>query len=149
MAQALSTAVKACNLPAGVFSLLNGGSRMLGASLVAHPRVRAVGFTGSRAGGLALMKIASERPEPIPVYAEMSSINPVVLLPNALATRGEALGREFVASVTLGAGQFCTNPGLALVLEGPDLERFVASAATALQEVAPATMLTAGIHSAL
>jgi len=148
VAQALSASVKACNLPAGVFSLLNGASRMLGASLVAHPHVRAVGFTGSRAGGLALMKIASERPEPIPVYAEMSSINPVLVLPNALATRAETIGREFVGSLTLGAGQFCTNPGLVVALDGPDLQRFMASAAAALQQVAPATMLTAGIHAA-
>ncbi len=148
VASALTAAVKACNLPAGVFSLLNGNSRALGAGLVAHRHVKAVGFTGSRAGGLALMKIASERPEPIPVYAEMSSINPVVLLPDALATRAEALGKEFVGSLTMGAGQFCTNPGLVLALEGPALDRFVAAASAALQGSAPQVMLTAGIHSA-
>jgi NADP-dependent aldehyde dehydrogenase len=146
--RAVSAAVEACNLPRGVFSLLNGNSRALGQSLVAHRHVRAVGFTGSRAGGTALMKIASERPEPIPVYAEMSSINPVVLLPDALATRAEALGKDFVGSLTLGAGQFCTNPGLVLAIEGPDLKRFVESAAAALGQVPPATMLTPGIHAA-
>src|SRR5262249_55920861 len=83
--QAIAAAVAACNLPEGVFSLLNGTSNELGASLVAHPVIKAVGFTGSRGGGMALIKIASARPEPIPVYAEMSSINPVVLLPGALA----------------------------------------------------------------
>src|SRR5262245_57668197 len=87
VAQAMTAAVRACNLPAGVFALLNGSSRSLGQSLVAHPYVRAVGFTGSRSGGTALMKVASERREPIPVYAEMSSINPVVLMPGALAAR--------------------------------------------------------------
>ena len=148
VAQALTAAVKACGLPEGVFSLLNGNSRSLGQSLVAHPYVKAVGFTGSRAGGLALMKIASERPEPIPVYAEMSSINPVVLFPDALATRADTLGKDFVASLTLGAGQFCTNPGLVLAIDSPDLDRFVAAASAALQGVPPATMLTSGIHAA-
>lgn len=148
VASAITAAVKACNLPAGVFSLLNGNSRDLGASLVAHPHVKAVGFTGSRTGGLALMKIASERPEPIPVYAEMSSINPVLLLPGALATRADALGRDFVGSLTMGVGQFCTNPGLLLALDGPDLDQFVASAGAALQQVAPGVMLTSGIHNA-
>jgi 2,5-dioxopentanoate dehydrogenase len=105
-----------------------------------------VGFTGSRAGGLALMKIASERPEPIPVYAEMSSINPVLLLPAALAARAEALGREFVGSLTLGVGQFCTNPGVIIAQEGADLDRFIASASATLRDVAPAVMLTPVIH---
>jgi NADP-dependent aldehyde dehydrogenase len=148
VAQAIVAAAKACNLPEGVFSLLNGNSRALGASLVAHPHIKAVGFTGSRTGGLALMKIASERPEPIPVYAEMSSINPVLLLPAALNAKAEGLGKDFVASLTMGAGQFCTNPGLVLALDGPDLNRFIAAASAALQQVAPAVMLTPGIHSA-
>lgn len=148
VAQAITVAAEALQLPIGVFSLLNGRSTALGAALVAHPRVKAVAFTGSRAGGLALMKLASERAEPIPVYAEMSSINPVLLLPGALASRADALGREFVASVTLGVGQFCTNPGLLIALEGVDLERFIASARAALAEVAPAVMLTPGIHRA-
>ena len=144
----MTAAVKICELPEGVFSLLDGNSRALGAGLVAHPYVKAVGFTGSRAGGLALMKIASERPEPIPVYAEMSSINPVVLLPGALSTRAEALGKEFVNSLTMGVGQFCTNPGLIIAMEGPGLDTFIASASAALGQVPPATMLTAGIHAA-
>src|SRR5512138_3110076 len=148
VAQAVTAAVKACDLPPGVFSLLNGNSRALGAALVAHPRVKAVGFTGSRAGGLALLKIANERPEPIPVYAEMSSINPVFLLPAALAERAEKLGQDFVGSLTLGVGQFCTNPGLAIALESADLERFIASAGAALGQVAPGVMLTSGIHAA-
>jgi alpha-ketoglutaric semialdehyde dehydrogenase len=148
VAHAALAAANACALPPGVFSLLNGNSRALGAALVAHPRIKAVGFTGSRVGGLALMQIAAARPEPIPVYAEMSSINPVLLLPGALAARAEDLGREFIGSLSLGAGQFCTNPGLIIALEGPDLERFTASAAAALSKVEPAVMLTPGIHGA-
>ena len=148
VAQAIIAAVQECGLPDGVFSLLNGNSHALGGALVAHPRIRAVGFTGSRRGGLALMKIAAERPEPIPVYAEMSSINPVLLLPGALAARAEALGAAFVASLTLGVGQFCTNPGLLIALGSEDLDRFIAAARAALSEVAPAVMLTAGIHGA-
>jgi 2,5-dioxopentanoate dehydrogenase len=148
VAQAVVAAVKMCDLPPGVFALLNGNSRALGASLVANPHVKAVGFTGSRAGGLALSKIASERAEPIPVYAEMSSINPVFLLPAALAGRAEKLGQEFVGSLTLGVGQFCTNPGLAIALDSEDLERFVAAANASLGQVAPGVMLTSGIHAA-
>ena len=148
VAQAIVKAVEACDLPPGVFSLLNGNSNELGGALVAHPLIKAVGFTGSRGGGLALMKIAGERADPIPVYAEMSSINPVVLLPGALAERADKLAKEFVGSLSLGVGQFCTNPGLVIALDGPDLERFVASAALALEGVAPAVMLTPGIHGA-
>jgi NADP-dependent aldehyde dehydrogenase len=148
VAQAIAGAVRRCDLPDGVFSLLNGNSHALGGALVAHPHIKAVGFTGSRRGGLALMKIASERPEPIPVYAEMSSINPVLLLPRALAAKAEALGAAFVASMTLGAGQFCTNPGLLIALESADLDRFVTAARAALGEVSPAVMLTAGIYGA-
>ncbi len=148
VSRAIVNAVQQCGLPSGVFSIINGTSNELGAALVAHPRIQAVGFTGSRAGGLALMKIAAQRPEPIPVYAEMSSINPVLLLPGALRARGEAMGKEFVNSLTLGVGQFCTNPGLVFALEGPELQPFVESAAAALQAVQPAVMLTAGIHAA-
>jgi 2,5-dioxopentanoate dehydrogenase len=148
VAQAIASAVEACHLPPGVFSLLNGNSNELGAALVAHRLIKAVGFTGSRAGGMALVKIAAERPEPIPVYAEMSSVNPVLLLPGALAARADKLGEEFVGSLSLGVGQFCTNPGLVIALDGPELERFIASAGAALQGVAPAVMLTPGIHGA-
>lgn len=147
VARAIAQAVKDSGLPAGVFSYLPGETNELGAALVRDPRIQAVGFTGSRGGGLALVRIAAEREEPIPVYAEMSSINPVVLFPAALAARGEAMGKEFVASLTMGAGQFCTNPGLVLAIDGPDLDAFIASAATAMTDAAPATMLTPGIHA--
>jgi alpha-ketoglutaric semialdehyde dehydrogenase len=148
IASAIVAAVRTCGLPSGVFSLLSGTTNALGGALVGHPSIQAVGFTGSRAGGLALMKIAAARPVPIPVYAEMSSVNPVLVLPGALAARADALGKEFVGSLTLGAGQFCTNPGLVFGIDGPDLDRLVAAAAATLGQAPPATMLTPGIHAA-
>ncbi|EPR10785.1 2,5-dioxovalerate dehydrogenase [Sphingobium indicum IP26] len=148
VARAIAAAVRDSGLHEGVFSYLPGTTNDLGGALVADPRIKAVGFTGSRGGGLALMKIAAERKEPIPVYAEMSSINPVVLLPGALAARAEALGTAFVGSLTLFSGQFCTNPGLVIALDSPDLDRFVASAAQALSGNAAQVMLTPGIHAA-
>jgi NADP-dependent aldehyde dehydrogenase len=146
--RAVRDAVAAWGLPEGVFSLLSGPSNALGEALVSDPRIRAVGFTGSRNGGLALVRIAATRPEPIPVYAEMSSVNPVFLLPGSLAAGAEALAIGFVGSLTQGAGQFCTNPGLVFALDGPDLDRFVTAAAEALTGSQPAVMLTAGIHKA-
>ncbi|THD78530.1 MAG: aldehyde dehydrogenase (NADP(+)) [Phenylobacterium sp.] len=148
VAQAILAAAAAQGMPDGVFSFLPGPSNELGAALVGDPRIKAVGFTGSRRGGLALCDLAARRPEPIPVFAEMSSINPVYLLPGALADRAEALGVAFVASLVQGAGQFCTNPGLVIALEGPDLDRFVAAAGAALADSSPAVMLTPGIHGA-
>lgn len=146
--RAVQKAVAACGLPEGVFALVTGPSNALGEALVRDPRIQAVGFTGSRAGGLALARIAAERPTPIPVFAEMSSVNPVFLLPGALDARAEALAAQFVASLTQGAGQFCTNPGLLMALDGPALDRFAAAAVAALAQSAPAVMLTAGIHAA-
>jgi len=131
-----------------VFSLVQGPSNALGASLVVDPRIKAVGFTGSRAGGLALVELANRRAEPIPVYAEMSSINPVILMPAALAARGEALAKGYVGSLTMGSGQFCTNPGIVVALDGPDLDAFAATAAEALGAAQPQVMLTPGIHAA-
>ena len=145
VARAIRAAADTCNLPAGIFSFLPGPSNRLGTALVADPRVKAVGFTGSRTGGLALVDVAAKRPEPIPVYAEMSSINPVVLLPGALAARAEEIATGFVQSLTLGAGQFCTNPGLLIGIDGPDLDRFLAAAVKAIEETQPAVMLTPGI----
>lgn len=148
VARAIARAVARCGLPEGVFSYLPGTSHALGGALVANPHIKAVGFTGSRTGGVALMKIAAARPEPIPVYAEMSAVNPVVLMPAKLAAEAEALGKAFIASLTMGAGQFCTNPGLLLALDGPDTDRFVAAATAALAENPALTMLTPGIHAA-
>jgi alpha-ketoglutaric semialdehyde dehydrogenase len=146
--RAVQAAVKECGLPEGVFSLLYGAGNWLGGALVADPRIKAVGFTGSRGGGLALMRISNERPEPIPVYAEMSSINPVLVLPHALKARGAEISKAFVGSLTMGAGQFCTNPGLVLAQEGADLDQFVARTAESLGACPPATMLTPGIFQA-
>ncbi len=143
--RAVQAAATECGMPEGVFSLLYGVGNWLGGALVADPRIKAVGFTGSRAGGIALMRIANERPEPIPVYAEMSSINPVLVLPAALAARGERIAAGFVAALTLGAGQFCTNPGLILAPEGRALEDFVAKTSAALAACPAAPMLTPGI----
>ena len=146
--RAVQKAVADCGLPEGVFSLLFDSGRTIGQGLVADARIKAAGFTGSRGGGTALMKIAQNRPEPIPVYAEMSSINPVILFPNALAAKAEATAKAFVGSLTLGAGQFCTNPGLILGVDGPDLDTFVEAAAAALGDMPAATMLTPGIAKA-
>jgi alpha-ketoglutaric semialdehyde dehydrogenase len=117
-------------------------------ALVADPRVKAAGFTGSRRGGLALAAIAHGRPEPIPFYAEMSSINPVILLPAALKARGDKIAPDFVAALTLGAGQFCTNPGLVLAIDGPELDAFVAAAGKVVEAAPAAVMLTPGICKA-
>ena len=148
MGRAIRQAVRECGLPEGVFSLLFDSGLEISQALVADSRIKAVGFTGSRAGGTALMKIAASRAEPSPVYAEMSSINPVLLFPHALATRGAATAKAFVASLVLGAGQFCTNPGLVLAVDGPDLDNFIETAAKALAEMPASTMLTPGIHRA-
>lgn len=145
--RAVQAAVAACGLPEGVFSLLNG-TNDTGGALVRHPAVKAVGFTGSRVGGLALVAIAAARREPIPVYAEMSSVNPVYLLPEALSSRAEDIGKSFVDSLTLGWGQLCTNPGLIFAVQGPAFDRFVASAAAALENQSAGPMLSDGIHKA-
>lgn len=146
--RAIQQAVASTGLPEGVFSLVFDTGYEIGQALVAHPCIKAVGFTGSRRGGVALMKIAAERPVPIPVYAEMSSINPVILFSGALAERGPAIAQAFVNSLMMGAGQFCTGPGLILAQEGEGLNGFVSAAAEALQQAAPGTMLTPGIHQA-
>ncbi|GHB15241.1 aldehyde dehydrogenase (NADP(+)) [Salinicola rhizosphaerae] len=146
--RAIQSAVKKCGLPEGVFSLMYGSGREVGTALVTDARVKAAGFTGSRSGGLALWKAAQSRPEPIPFYAEMSSINPVFPLPAALKARGKAMGEAFVASLNMGAGQFCTNPGLVIALKGPDLDAFVAAAGDAVKGSAAQTMLTPGIADA-
>ena len=143
--RAVSKAVAQCGLPAGVFALLTGTGNGIGQRLVAHPAIQAVGFTGSRSGGTALMAVAAARKQPIPVYAEMSSINPVFILPQALAARGDEIGKGFAASLTMGVGQFCTNPGLVLAIDGPGLDTFVKAAGDALSASQSAVMLNQGI----
>lgn len=146
--QAVAAAARETEMPEGVFSLIYGSGHSVGQALVADPRIKAVGFTGSQAGGRALLATAQARPEPIPVYAEMSSINPMLLLPAALANRAETLASGFVGSLQLGAGQFCTNPGLILGLDGPRLDRFAEQVGQILIQAEPQTMLTPGIHQA-
>jgi NADP-dependent aldehyde dehydrogenase len=144
----IQKAVAACELPGGVFSLLFGEGNAVGEAMVMHPSIQAVGFTGSRRGGRGLVALAASREVPIPVYAEMSSVNPVFLLPSALAQCAEAIAEGFVDSVTLGAGQFCTKPGLVLGLAGADFERFCAAAQRSMEAKNATTMLNSGIHHA-
>lgn len=144
VAAAVIRAAMLTGMPEGVFSMLYGGGRTVGQAVVKHPVTQAVGFTGSRAGGTALMQIAAARPQPIPVYAEMSSVNPVVILPGALARGEEALAEGFCGSLTLGVGQFCTNPGLVFLPEGMG-DTFLARLKVLIAAAAPGTMLNAAI----
>jgi len=146
--QAIQQAVRECNLPEGVFSLLFDASTKVGVALVQHPLVRAVGFTGSRAGGRALMDIAAARPEPIPFFAEMGSTNPVFILPGALHERGAAIAAGLHASFTLGAGQFCTKPGMVFLSQGAEASSFSARLQQLVLETPPFNLLTAGIGAA-
>jgi len=146
--RAIQQAVQDCELPEGVFSLLYGSGTEIGIGLVSDPRIKAVGFTGSRTGGVALTHAAQARREPIPVYAEMSSINPVFLFESALNNRGTALAEGFVTSLNQGAGQFCTNPGLVIAVKSPALDGFIATASAAIGKSPTQTMLTPGIFKA-
>ncbi|AMA46043.1 aldehyde dehydrogenase (NADP(+)) [Pseudomonas alabamensis] len=139
---AIQRAAERTGMPAGVFNMVYG--HRVGEWLVKHPAIQAVGFTGSLKGGDALCRLAAERPQPIPVFAEMSSINPVIILPSALAKRGAAIARELAGSVTLGAGQFCTNPGLVLGVRGPAFEQLLADLGEHLGQQAPQTLLNQG-----
>jgi alpha-ketoglutaric semialdehyde dehydrogenase len=146
VAHAVIAAARSRGMPEGVFSLLAGPSNDLGRALVTDPRIKAVGFTGSRAGGLALVQAAAGRREPIPVFAEMSSVNPTILLPGALRARATKLAEGFIASMSLGAGQFCTNPGMVLLLSGAEGDAFVEAAAAAVGAAPAQIMLTPAIH---
>jgi len=148
VARAVAAAAARTGMPPGVFSLVHGLGTELGAALVTDPRILAVGFTGSRRGGLALVAAAATRPRPIPVYAEMSSTNPVVLLPGAVAADPHGLAQAYLASLTLGAGQLCTNPGLVFVPEGRTGDAFVAAVGAAGAASAGQTMLTPQIREA-
>lgn len=149
VAEAISGAVAAAGLPGGVFSMIHGDGIEVGTALVQHPLIRAVGFTGSLRGGRALFDLCATRPEPIPFFGELGSINPVFLLPSALQARGQALGEGWATSLTMGAGQFCTNPGVVILPAGSEgADAFIAAATAALQAAAPQTMLTDGIAHA-
>lgn len=146
--KAVQAAVTSCGMPEGVFSLLYDAGFEVGQELVSNKFIQAVGFTGSREGGMALKSIAQARPVPIPVYAEMSSINPVFLLPNALKNRGKEIAENFVASMTMGAGQFCTNPGLIVAERSVELDKFLVYTQEFVAASSSQTMLTSGIYDA-
>jgi NADP-dependent aldehyde dehydrogenase len=148
VAEAIHGAVEKTGVPKGVFSLIQGGKRDVGTALVKHPLVKAVGFTGSLGGGRALFDLCAQRPEPIPFYGELGSVNPMFMLPAAMSARPEELGAGWAASLTMGAGQFCTNPGIAVVLDGPDADALVAAAKAKLEAMGPQVMLTNGIAAA-
>ena len=148
VAQAIDAAIKACDVHPGTLSLIQGGKRDVGTSLVQHPLIKAVGFTGSLGGGRALFDLCASRPEPIPFFGELGSVNPMFVMPGAVAARGEAIAKGWAGSLTMGAGQFCTNPGVAIVKEGEAAETFITVASEALSEVGEQTMLTDGIASA-
>lgn len=145
---AVRTAARETGMPEGVFGMVHGTSPEVGITLVTHPAIRAVGFTGSLGAGRTLFDAAALRPEPIPVYAEMGSANPVFVLPGAIAERASAIARGLAASVTLGAGQFCTNPGLVFVVDSPSSSAFLEEAGACLAGTAPGTMVHAGIKAA-
>ncbi|WP_417808138.1 aldehyde dehydrogenase (NADP(+)) [Thioclava sp.] len=148
IAEAIHAAVEKCNMPKGVFSLVQGGDLSVGQALVQHPFIKAVGFTGSLAGGRALFDLCMKRPEPIPFFGELGSVNPMFMLPEAIAARGEDLGKGWAGSLAMGAGQFCTNPGIAVVIDGSEADAFVESARATLSELGAQVMLTDGIAKA-
>ncbi|QEL27307.1 aldehyde dehydrogenase (NADP(+)) (plasmid) [Bosea sp. F3-2] len=148
VAQALAAAIERIGLHPGVFSLIQGGKRDVGEALVKHPLIRAVGFTGSLAGGRALFDLCASRPEPIAFFGELGSINPMFMLPAAVAARAAEIGSAWAASLTIGAGQFCTNPGVAFIVEGPEADTLIASTVAALKVTTEQAMLTDGIASA-
>ncbi len=143
--RAIRASAQACGLPEGVFSLLFDAQIGVGTNLVAHPLVKAVGFTGSPAAGKALMKLAASRPVPIPCYAEMGSVNPLFILPGAMRTRSTAIANGLQNSFTLGSGQFCTKPGLVFIPQGAETKPFVASLKTGVENMSPQTMLASNI----
>ncbi|WP_420413938.1 aldehyde dehydrogenase (NADP(+)) [Roseibium sp.] len=148
VAQAVLAAIQECDVHPGVFSQIQGGNRAVGTALVQHPLIKAVGFTGSLGGGRALFDLCASRPEPIPFFGELGSINPVFLLDHALQNRGAEIAAGWAGSLTMGAGQFCTNPGIFILKEGLEAETFVATAAENLAKIGPQAMLTDGIASA-
>ncbi len=148
VAQAIDAAIRKTGVHPGVFSLIQGGNRSVGEAVVQHPLIKAVGFTGSLAGGRALFNLCAARPEPIPFFGELGSVNPMFMLPQALKARGAAMGQGWAGALTMGAGQFCTNPGIAIVPEGADGDGFIASTVEALEKVGPQSMLTDGIADA-
>ncbi len=146
VASAIVRAAQKTGMPNGVFSNLNSSGIEVGVQLVEHPQVKAVGFTGSIRGGRALFDLASKREEPIPVFAEMGSVNPVVALPTALEQKNDEWAATYAGSITLGAGQFCTNPGLIFGIKGPSLNSFIDSLGNEIEKLDPMCMLHPNIH---
>jgi NADP-dependent aldehyde dehydrogenase len=146
VAGAIQKAIQECQMPTHVFQHVHGQTFAIGQALVAHPNTKAVGFTGSLQGGRALFDTANQRAVPIPVFAEMGSINPVVLMPQKLANEVTLLAKQYAASITLGVGQFCTNPGLILGIKSNDLTQFMKLLGSEIEQIAPAKMLHAGIY---
>lgn len=148
IASAIIKAVEKTGMPDGTFSMVQGPSKEVGLAIVQHPFIKAIGFTGSYGGGKAIFDAASSRPEPIPVYAEMGSTNPVFILPEALRDRQEQIAKGLSGSVTLGVGQFCTNPGLVVLENSKEAQQFQEKLAAQISNTAPATMLSPGIYQA-
>lgn len=148
IAQAIHAAIKKCGVGPGTFSFLQGDTREMGQALVQHPLINAVGFTGSLGGGRALFDLCARRPVPIPFFGELGSVNPMFLLPEAMSARGGDIASGWAASLTIGAGQFCTNPGVVVVIDGPDADAFQMVAVDAIKVIAPQTMLTDDIAQA-
>jgi len=145
VAEAIAAAIAKCGVHPGVFSLIQGGKRDVGTALVQHPLINAVGFTGSLSGGRALFDLCAQRERPIPFFGELGSVNPMFLLPKALEGRSADIAKGWVGSLTMGAGQFCTKPGIAIVLDGPHADAFVSAAVQALEPIGAQPMLTEGI----
>ena len=148
VAQAIDAAIRKTGVHPGVFSLIQSNGIEVGEALVKHPLIKAVGFTGSFGAGRALFDLCAARPEPIPFFGELGSVNPMFVLPSALKYRGTEIAKGWAGSLTMGAGQFCTNPGIVIVQEGADADAFAEQAAASLKEVNAQTMLTDGIASA-
>ncbi|MDB5136692.1 MAG: aldehyde dehydrogenase [Mucilaginibacter sp.] len=145
VAEAIKKAAQKHNLPEGVFSILYDDGFAIGEALVKHPKTKIVTFTGSYKGGMALLKLAQQREAPIPVFAEMGSINPVILLPDALENRYAQIAEQYAASITLGAGQFCTNPGVLIAMKSDGLNKFKNALNEAIGKIGSSTMLAHGI----
>lgn len=145
VAMAITRAVERCAMPVGVFNMIYGD--MVGQSLVKHPAIKAVGFTGSLRGGRAIFDLAAAREEPIPVFAEMSSINPVIVLPKALQNRGAKIGHELIDSANMGAGQFCTKPGIVLGMKSAEFSACIKVMAEAVEGKPAQVMLNQGVFA--
>jgi alpha-ketoglutaric semialdehyde dehydrogenase len=148
VAEAILAAIKSCKMHPGVFSMVQGGNRQVGQALVTNEYIKAVGFTGSLGGGRTLFDLCAARQEPIPFFGELGSVNPMFMLPHAISSRGAELGAAWAGSLTMGAGQFCTNPGIVIAVKSTQTDAFIAAAKEGLQTVLSQTMLTTGIADA-